>query len=131
MVKKLRYDRYWAQKTQKKPTPFPSNMIMEGGTATLDDLIASTERGLLVTHFWYVRFLQEQTVQLTGLTRDGLFYIEKGKMQYPVMNFRFNQSVVEMLKNVEAMTPAVPVSFGILPAIKVREFNMASLSDAI
>jgi predicted Zn-dependent protease len=104
---------------------------MDGGTSTLDDLIASTERGLLITRFWYIRFLQPDTVQLTGLTRDGLFYIEKGKVQYPVMNFRFNQSVVEMLKNVEGMTAAVPVDLNLLPTIKVRDFNMASLSDAV
>jgi len=139
VVKTMPMDRYWAQKTQRKPVPFPSNVIMEGGTSTLDELIASTDRGLLITHFWYIRFLQPDTVQLTGLTRDGLFYIEKGKVQYPVMNFRFNQSVVEMLRNVEGMTAAVPVGnpqgdFGglnLLPTIKVRDFNMASLSDAV
>ncbi len=131
VVKSLLYDRYWAKKTGKKPTPFPSNFIMDGGTATLDDLIASTERGLLITHFWYIRFLQQQTVQLTGLTRDGLFYIEKGKIQYPVMNFRFNHSVVEMLNQVEAMTPAASVGNDLLSTIKVRSFNMSSLSDAV
>ncbi len=94
-------------------------------------MIASTERGLLITHFWYIRFLQQQTVQLTGLTRDGLFYIEKGKIQYPVMNFRFNHSVVEMLNQVEAMTPAASVGNNLLPTIKVRSFNMSSLSDAV
>jgi predicted Zn-dependent protease len=135
VIKNMPMDRYWAQKTKRQPVPFPSNVIMEGGTSTLEDLIASTERGLLITHFWYIRYLQPDTVQLTGLTRDGLFYIEKGKVQYPVMNFRFNQSVVEMLKNVEAMTPAVPVGgdsgLNLLPTIKVRDFNMASLSDAV
>jgi predicted Zn-dependent protease len=131
VVKNMPMDRYWAQKTQRKPVPFPSNLIMDGGTSTLDDLIASTERGLLITHFWYTRFLQPDTLQLTGLTRDGVFYIEKGKLQYPVMNFRFNQSVVEMLKNVEGMTVAIPVNLNLLPTIKVRDFNMASLSDAV
>jgi predicted Zn-dependent protease len=86
---------------------------------------------LLVTHFWYIRFLQPDSVQLTGLTRDGLFYIEKGKILYPVMNFRFNQSVVEMLKQVEGMPPPMPVNNDLLPIVKVRDFNMSSLSDAI
>lgn len=131
VVKNLAYDRYWAKKNEKKATPFPSNVILEGGTASLDDLIASTERGLLITRFWYIRFLQPQTVQLTGLTRDGLFYIEGGKIQYPVMNFRFNQSVVEMLNQVEALTPAAPVGTNLLPTVKVRDFNFSSLSDAI
>jgi predicted Zn-dependent protease len=70
-------------------------------------------------------------VQLTGLTRDGLFYIEDGKIKHPVNNFRFNQSVVEMLKQVEGMTAPLPVNNNRLPIIKVREFNMSSLSDAI
>jgi predicted Zn-dependent protease len=139
VVKNMTMDRYWAQKTQRKPVPSPANIIMEGGKSNLEDFIASTERGLLVTHFWYIRFLQPDTVQVTGLTRDGLFLIEKGKLQYPVMNFRFNQSVVDTLKNVEDLTAAVPVSnpqgdFGsvnLLPTIKVRNFNMASLSDAV
>src|SRR3970040_173966 len=108
---------------------------MQGGSAKLEDLIASTERGLLVTHFWYIRFLQPQTVQLTGLTRDGLFYIEKGKIKHPVMNFRFNESTVNVLNQIQAMTPAVPVAGGffrgVLPTVKVREFNMSSLSDAV
>ena len=131
VIKNMPMDRYWAEKTKRQPVPFPANVIMEGGTSTLEDLIASTERGLLITHFWYIRFLQPDTVQLTGLTRDGLFYIEKGKVQYPAMNFRFNQSVVEMLKNVEGMTVATPVGNDVLPTIKVRDFNMASLSDAV
>ncbi|MFQ5777583.1 MAG: TldD/PmbA family protein, partial [Terriglobia bacterium] len=122
VVRNLLYDRYWAQKSEKRPTPSPSNLIMDGGTASLEGLIASTERGLLVTRFWYIRFLQPQTVQLTGLTRDGLFYIENGKIKHPVMNFRFNESVVNLLNNVEAMTSAVPVDGGfflsmVLPAI--------------
>ena len=137
VVKAMPMDRYWARKTQRQPVPFPANILMEGGSSSLDDLIASTERGLLITHFWYIRFLQPDTIQLTGLTRDGLFYIEKGKVQYPVMNFRFNQSVVSMLNSVEGMTPAVPVGQGgtdplnLLPTIKVRDFNMSSLSDAV
>jgi predicted Zn-dependent protease len=131
VVKAMRRDRYWAEKTHTKPVPFPSNVIMEGGSATLDELIASTPRGLLVTHFWYIRFLQPDTVQLTGLTRDGLFYIEEGKIKFPINNFRFNQSVVEMLKQVEGMTAPLPVNNNRLPAIKVRDFNMSSLSDAI
>jgi predicted Zn-dependent protease len=104
---------------------------MEGSTATREELIRSTERGLLVTRFWYIRFLQPQTVQLTGLTRDGLFYIEKGKIKNPVMNFRWNESVVHLLNSIEAMTPAVPVGNDVLPTVKVREFNFSSLSDAV
>jgi predicted Zn-dependent protease len=131
IVKAMMRDRYWAEKTHTQPVPYPSNVIMEGGASSLDELIASTPRGLLITHFWYIRFLQPDTVQLTGLTRDGLFVIEDGKIQYPVNNFRFNQSVVEMLKAVEGMTSPMPVNNNRLPAIRVHDFNMSSLSDAI
>jgi len=131
VVNTMMRSRYWAEKTHTKPVPFPSNLIMEGGSATLDELIASTPRGLLITHFWYIRFLQPDTVQLTGLTRDGVFYIEGGKIKHPVNNFRFNQSVVEMLKQIEGMTAPMPVNNNRLPTIKVRDFNMSSLSDAI
>jgi predicted Zn-dependent protease len=131
IVKNMSCGRYWARKSNRRPVAYPSGIVMEGGNSSLDDLIASTDRGLLITHFWYVRFLQEQTMQLTGLTRDGVFYIEKGKILYPVNNFRFNQSVVDTLNNAEAMTPAAPVTSSILPTVKVRDFNMSSRSDAV
>jgi predicted Zn-dependent protease len=131
IVKVMMRDRYWAEKTHTQPVPYPSNVIMEGGASSLDELVASTPRGLLITHFWYIRFLQPDTVQLTGLTRDGVFVIEDGKIQYPVNNFRFNQSVVEMLKSVDGMTSPMPVNNNRLPAIRVHDFNMSSLSDAI
>lgn len=131
VVKNLFYDRYWASKMGKNPTPGPSNIILEGGTASLEDLIKSTERGLLVTHFWYIRTVNPQNVQLTGLTRDGLFLIENGKIKHPVMNFRFNESPVVMLKNAEMMTPAVRAGSMIVPAIKARNFTFSSVSDAV
>src|SRR5262245_20106650 len=77
-LKTLHADRYWAGKTDVAPTPFPASLVLEGGRATIDELVASTDRGLLVTRFWYIRSVNPQTWQLTGLTRDGLFLIEKG-----------------------------------------------------
>ena len=78
---------------------------MDGGTATMADLIAGTERGVLVTRFWYIRPLDPQTLLFTGLTRDGLFLIEKGKVTRPVKNMRWNESPIVALNNIEAMTP--------------------------
>src|SRR5207247_10448076 len=75
------------------------SLIMEGGNATLEELIASIDRGLLVTHFWYIRGVNPQTLQQTGLTRDGLFLIENGKITDAVVNFRFNESPVRLLQN--------------------------------
>ena len=71
---------------------------MEGGTATMADLIAGTERGVLVTRFWYIRPLDPQTLLFTGLTRDGLFLIEKGKVTRPVKNMRWNESPIVALE---------------------------------
>jgi predicted Zn-dependent protease len=103
VIKNLYYSRYWAAKKGVKAVPGPDAMIMEGGTATLDELIKSTEKGILVTRLWYIRTVDPQTILLTGLTRDGTFYIENGKIQFPVKNFRFNESPVIMLNNIEAM----------------------------
>jgi predicted Zn-dependent protease len=72
-----------------------------------------------------------QTIQLTGLTRDGLFMVEKGKIAYPVMNFRWNESAPNVLANVEMMTKPVLVDGRLVPAMKVREFNFSSVSDAV
>jgi len=131
VLKTLFTDRYWARATQSEPTPFPSSLVMTGGAATLDDLIASTDRGLLVTRFWYIRSVNPQTAQLTGLTRDGLFLIEKGKVTAPVVNLRFNESPVVMLQNLEAMTAPASAGRTLVPAIKSRAFTFTSKSDAV
>ncbi len=134
----LHTSRYWAQKTGTEAVPFPSNIIMKGGAASLDDLIASTERGLLVTSLWYIRGVDPRTMLFTGLTRDGVYLIENGKISYPVQNFRWNDSPVSVLKNIEAMSTAVrmpprPTRFTnvVVPALKVREFEFTSVSEAV
>ena len=137
VVKNLSYSRFWAQKQNVKPVPQPPNMIMEGGTASLDDLIKSTEKGILVSRLWYIRMVDPQTLLLTGLTRDGTFYIENGQVKYPIKNFRFNESPVIMLNNLEAMgKPERSISVEsyrsyLVPPLKVRDFTFTSLSDAV
>jgi predicted Zn-dependent protease len=136
VVKNLVYDRYWAAKAGKQPTPAPGRLVLEGGGKSITDLIASVDRGLLVTRFWYIRVVNPQTMQVTGLTRDGVFLIEQGKVTSPVMNFRFNQSPVEMLKNTMAMGTPVRVRGGegggmIAPAIVAKDFSFTSVSDAV
>ncbi len=139
-LRNLAYSRYWADRRGKAPLPGPRNVILRGGADSLADMIASTERGVLITRFWYIRGLNPRIVAYTGLTRDGTFLIENGKITRPVKNFRFNQSLVEMLKNIEMIGPATRVaaeensSVGtpiVAPALKVRAFNLASVSDAI
>jgi predicted Zn-dependent protease len=136
VVKNLWYDRYWAAKTGKQPTPFPTDLVLEGGDKSLDELIASVERGMLVTRFWYIRQLNPQTAQVTGLTRDGLFLIENGKVTSPVTNFRFNESPVRVLQNTIAMGKPIRIKGGeggtmIAPPIVVKDFPFTSISDAV
>ena len=139
VVKNLYSSRYWAQKTNIEAIPFPANMIMAGGTASTEDLIKDTKRGLLVTRTWYIRMVDPQTVLLTGLTRDGLFMIEDGKLTFPVKNFRFNESPVIMLNNLDALGKPIRFSDGdgngggasLIPPMRIRDFTFSSLSDAV
>ncbi len=141
VLKDLFYSRYWAQKQGKAPTAGPSNIIMDGGGATMAELIAGTDRGILVTRFWYIRSLDPQTILLTGLTRDGLFLIEKGKVTRPLKNMRWNDSPVVALNNIDAMTPSERAVSGegiggaglalVCPAARVREFTFSSASEAV
>ena len=131
VLKALAVDRYWAGKTGQAPLPYSGGIIMEGGSGTEADLIAGVERGLLVTRFWYIRSVNPQTLQVTGLTRDGVWLIEKGKVVAPVNNFRFNESPALLLKNIEALGAAVSVGNAIVPPIRARDFNFSSRSDAV
>jgi predicted Zn-dependent protease len=131
VLKNLSADRYWAKKIGEEPLPQSGGLVMEGGTGTVQDLIAGTDRGLLVTRFWYIRTVNPQTVQLTGLTRDGVWLIENGKVVAAVNNFRFNDSPVNLLKNIEAMSAAESTGDMVVPAIRARDFNFTSKSDAV
>ncbi len=135
-VANLEYSRYWSQKQGKPEKAGWGNVIMEGGTKSTADLIAGTERGILLTRTWYIRMVDPQTVLLTGLTRDGTFYIENGQLKYPIKNFRFNESPVIMLNNIEELGKAVRVKADeggsmLLPPMKIRDFTFTSLSDAV
>ena len=137
VVKNLSYSRYWAQKKNVSPVPGPGNIIMAGGTESIEDMIKSTEKGVLVSRLWYIRMVDPQTLLLTGLTRDGTFYIENGEIKFPVKNFRFNESPVIMLNNVETLgRPERSISVEsyrsyLVPPMKVRVFTFSSLSDAV
>jgi predicted Zn-dependent protease len=137
VVKNLPYSRYWAQQKNVKAVPFPDAAIMEGGTASLEDLIKGTERGILVTRLWYIRPVDPQTLLYTGLTRDGTFFIENGQIKFPVKNFRFNESPIIMLNNLDALgKPERTVSgesgiHAMIPPMRIRDFTFTSLSDAV
>ena len=131
VVKNLSYSRFWAAKKGVEPIPFGRSIVIEGGTQSLQDLIKSTEKGILVTRFWYIRSVDPQTLLLTGLTRDGTFYIENGEIKFPIKNFRFNESPIIMLNNVEALGKPVRTGSGMIPPMKIKDFTFSSLSDAI
>ena len=140
VVRNLIYDRYWAQQKNVEPTGFPAGLRLVGGDASLDDLIRGTERGVLVTRFWYIRPLDQRTILYTGLTRDGTFLIENGRVTHPVKNMRFNESPVTMLNNVEALGRSIRVSASesgdvgqavVVPPIRTHDFNFQSISDAV
>ena len=151
VIANLAYDRYWASKTGKEATPGGGggfgggrggggggggSLIMDGGQDSLADLISGVERGLLVTHLWYIRPVNAQTLQQTGLTRDGLFLIENGKITTPVMNMRFLESPVRLLQNCVRIGQATRVrglegGMMIAPAIVAKEFPLPSISDAV
>ncbi|MBL0742877.1 TldD/PmbA family protein [Chryseolinea lacunae] len=139
-VANMFYDRYWASQKNVASVPFPGNAIMEGGNASLEDLIKDTKKGILVTRFWYIRPVDPQTQLYTGLTRDATFFVENGKVKHPVKNFRFNESPVIMLNNVETLGKQVRVDVDggpgggasfLIPYMKLRDFTFTSLSDAV
>ncbi|MBS1682255.1 MAG: TldD/PmbA family protein [Bacteroidetes bacterium] len=137
VVSNLFYDRYWASQKNVAPVPFGGNTIMQGGTASIEDMIKDTKRGVLVTRFWYIRPVDPQTLLYTGLTRDSTFYIENGKIKHPIKNFRFNESPIIMLNNLETLgkqeraVTSEGNPNGLIPSMKIRDFTFSSLSDAI
>ncbi|MGM0946743.1 MAG: TldD/PmbA family protein [Bacteroidota bacterium] len=131
VVKNMFYSRYWAEKQGVQPVPRQRGLIFEGGDQSLADMIRNTERGVLVTRFWYIRAVDPQTLLYTGLTRDGTFYIENGQIKFPVKNFRFNESPIIMLNNIEALGKPERTNGNMIPPMKIRDFTFTSLSDAV
>ncbi|MGH9028269.1 MAG: metallopeptidase TldD-related protein [Acidimicrobiales bacterium] len=138
---RLRYHRAAARRSKTEPTFAVDNLTLElpNATARMEDLIAQTERALLLTCLWYIREVDPQTLLLTGLTRDGVYLVEKGEVVGAVNNFRFNESPVEMLaRTIEAgrSERALSREWGewqprtLMPALRVADFNMSSVSPA-
>lgn len=140
VLRNLIYDQFWAQKNNLNPTGFPAGFYMEGGNSSVDEMIASTERGLLITRFWYIRPVDPRTIIYTGLTRDGTFLVENGRITSAVKNLRWNESPIFLLNNIEMMGQPLRVSASesgdvgfavVVPPIKARDFTFTSVSDAI
>jgi PmbA protein len=144
VVKNLLYSRRSAKQAGKKPTGHgfalpneygeaPMNMVVAGGKTPTQEMIASTARGLLVTRLWYIREVDPYEKIMTGMTRDGLFLVEDGKIQGAARNFRFNQSVLEMLRNVECLGPAQraageEASEMVVPPMKIKDFHFSEVT---
>jgi predicted Zn-dependent protease len=144
VVKNLVYSRRSAQQAHKKPTghgfPLPNeygeaplNLVVHGGNTAVQEMITGTDRGLLVTRLWYIREVDPYEKIMTGMTRDGLFLIEKGKILHAARNFRFNQSVLEMLRNVECLGPAQraageEASEMVVPPLKIHDFHFSEVT---
>jgi len=111
----------------------PVNIVIAGGSDSVDDMIASTSHGILVTRLWYIREVDPFAKIMTGMTRDGTFLIEDGRLSCGVRNFRFNQGLIDLLNNVEALSPSVRASGEeafdmVAPAMKVRDFHFTEVT---
>ena len=138
----LRQTRETAALTGQPVTPAIDNLVLDvdGASGSIDDLVADTERGLLLTCLWYIRAVDPQTLLLTGLTRDGVYLVEHGEITGAVNNFRFNESPVDLLRrfsHASATVPAFSREWGddyfsrtAMPALRVPDFNMSSVSQA-
>ncbi len=138
----LRQTRETAALTGQPVTPGIDNLVLEvdGATGGLDDVVAGTARGLLLTCLWYIREVDPQTLLLTGLTRDGVYLVENGEITGAVNNFRFNESPVDLLRrftHASATGPAFSREWGddyfsrtAMPALRIPDFNMSSVSQA-
>ena len=142
VVKNLFYDRFWAQKQKKEPTATSPNMslVMEGGTTSVEEMIKTTKRGLLISFFWYIRPVDNMTLLNTGMTRDGLFLIENGEIAGPVQNFRWNDGPARGFNNITALGTPVPMHIGeaydqpgtaLVPPMRIEDFRMTSISPAV
>lgn len=134
----LSYSRFWASKKEKKPTGRHRSLHLLGGTTEKpEELLVGVKKGLLVTRFWYTRWVDPASLLVTGLTRDGVFLVEDGKIVSAVNNFRFNESPAVMLRNADGMTRGtqrVPLGWDFtvrVPHLRTHEFNMASVSAAV
>jgi predicted Zn-dependent protease len=134
ILRNLAYTRFWAEKQRMRPTggPLAGGLALAGGTKSTEEIVAGCARGILVTHFFYIRSLDPRTVLQTGLTRDGTFLIENGKITRALKNFRWNESPLLMLNRLEDIGRPEPTEAGrLMPALRVRDFNFTSLSDAV
>ncbi len=140
VISALAYPRSAAAEFGTRPTALGDNLVMTGGAGgTTDELVARTERGLLLTTLWYIREVDPTTLLLTGLTRDGVYLVEDGRITAEVNNFRFNESPLDLLRRATeagATVPTLPREWSdwftraAMPPLRVPDFHMSSVSAA-
>lgn len=139
VAKGVVYNSYYANKAGVESTghalppnntfgPYPKNMVMAPGNSSLEEMITSTEKGILITHFWYINYMNPMKTMVTGTTRDGTFLIENGKIKSAVKNMRIGQSILEAFSNVEMMSKDRKLcpQYGVVmyvPAMKIKDFT--------
>ncbi|MBA7673141.1 hypothetical protein ES703_81329 [subsurface metagenome] len=132
IVRRLRHDRFWAREKGADPDPLLYPLFMDGQDQSVADLIAQCEKGLLVKRLWYIRYVDRKELLLTGMTRDGLFLLEGGKIVGPAKNLRFNESPVVFLRNVVAMSrPERVGNLAKVPAIMSEGFTFSSETESV
>jgi predicted Zn-dependent protease len=140
VLSSLAHSRFWADRQGKEARPLAGGLKLIGGSGTTEDLIQMVDQGLLVTRFWYIRAVDRRTMLFTGMTRDGVFLIQDGKVTRPVNNLRFNESPIAMLNNLHAIGSSVRVvasesgGFGapvVVPPLIARDFHFTSVSEAV
>ncbi len=141
VAKEVCWDSYTAHREGRKSTghssggtgtwgPYPMNMLLAPGDSTIEEMINNTERGLLVTRFWYTNVLHPIMTTFTGMTRDGLFLIENGKITKPVTNLRFTDNVLDALSNVEMIGKELKLQgIAAVPAMKIKKFRFTGRTE--
>ncbi|NNE65809.1 MAG: TldD/PmbA family protein [Pyrinomonadaceae bacterium] len=136
VLENLIYSRFWAHKRKVEPTAGPVNLIMTGSgrAMSVEEMIKGSKKALLIGRFWYIRTTDARTASVTGLTRDGVWMVEDGKIAYPVTNLRFNQSLIQAIGKGTVEAVGKPERIGsstLLPALKLSGFNFTSISEAV
>lgn len=134
VVTRLRHDRYWAAETGESPDPSLAPLCMAGEDRSAEELVSACPRGLLVKNLWYIRFVDQKTLLLTGMTRDGVFLVEDGQVVRSVKNLRWNESPVVFMQNVLALSHPERVAGWLplqAPAVMSADFTFTSVTDSV
>ncbi len=135
VVRRLYHDRYWAQQKGTHPDAARTPLFMDGAERSVDDLVKDCPRGLLVKNLWYLRFVDRRSLMVTGMTRDGLFWIENGRIAHPVKNLRWNESPIRFLQNVVGLSRPERVGgefmWSLMPGVMSDGFHFTSTTDSV